>query len=170
MFMIKLLKSKGFTLIELLAVLIILGILITAVSVGVSSSMHSGRVSSTTSSLQLFSSDMETVLAEYGRFTIDDAEDKKMQVLEFISILEQYYLHTYFDKSTLVIHDNFFEVKTSTLLDGWDTPFLFEYCFRDSNAGTCMLVSSGANLRFDTDYVSGNFGDDMLLVVSPKQN
>lgn len=168
--MIKLLKNKGFTLIELLAVLIILGILITAVSIGVSSSMHNGRVSSTTSSLQLFSSDMEIVLAEYGVFVIDQAEDKRMQTLEFISMLEQYYMHTYFDKESLVVYANYFEIATSTQLDGWDSPFLLRYNYAASTAGTCMFISAGANMHFDNSYANGDFGDDLILIVSPKKN
>lgn len=164
----KLLKSKGFTLIELLAVLIVLSILITTVSIGVSSSMHNGRVSSTTNSLQLFAADMETVLAEYGCFIPDDGAETSFQVQEFLAILEQYYLHTYFDRETLRVYSNYFEIQTSTQLDGWDSPFMFKYYFGEPKAGTCLFISSGANMHFEQDYANGNFGDDMILAVSPK--
>lgn len=167
----QLLKNKGFTLIELLAVLIVLGVLITTVSIGVSNSMHSGRISSTTNSLQLFAADIETATSEYGYFTPEqEIGDKRLQVLEFLTLLEQYYLHTYFNRETLQVFDTFFEIKTSTLLDGWDMPFIFRYYFEASKAGTCLFVSSGADRVFSDTYHTGEFGDDMILVVSPKRN
>lgn len=167
--MFRLRQKRGFTLIETLIVLVIMGALITTVTVAVSNSMQKGRISSTTNSLQLFSADMEEVMSQYGVLSISNKETARSQILEFLNLLETYYLHTYFDKDTLIIHDTFFEVQTSTLQDGWNRPFLLRYCFSDINAGFCILVSGGDNEQFDCSaYTNTNFADDVLVAVVPK--
>lgn len=160
-------KGKGFTLIEVLAVVTIIAILITCVSFAVSSTINNGRVSSTTSSLQLFAADTENILAEYGVLTVT-SEDPKAEVLEYLNLIENYYVHTYFSRDTLVINDKYFEIQTSTLVDGWDSPFKLRYCFSEENAGTCMLISPGPDLVFEPQYTVDTFGDDILLIVYPK--
>ena len=162
-----LMKGKGFTLIEVLAVVTIIAILITCVSFAVSSTINNGRVSSTTSSLQLFAADTENILAEYGVLTVT-SEDPKAEVLEYLNLIENYYVHTYFSRDTLVINDKYFEIQTSTLVDGWDSPFKLRYCFSEENAGTCMLISPGPDLVFEPQYTVDTFGDDILLIVYPK--
>lgn len=107
--------NKGFTLIETLIVVVIMGVLITTVTIAVSGSMRQGRISSTTNSLQLFSADMEEVMSQYGVLSITEEDTERSQILEFLNLLETYYLHTYFDKDTLNIYGNFFEIQTSTL-------------------------------------------------------
>lgn len=161
--------NKGFTLIETLIVVVIMGVLITTVTITVSGSMRQGRISSTTNSLQLFSADMEEVMSQYGVLSITEEDTERSQILEFLNLLETYYLHTYFDKDTLNIYDNFFEIQTSTLQDGWDKPFLLRYCFSGVNAGYCLLVSGGDNETIDcTEYTNTSFGDDILVAVIPK--
>lgn len=162
-----LIKGKGFTLIEVLAVVAIIAILITCVSFAVSSTINNGRVSSTTSSLQLFAADTENILAEYGVLTVT-SKDPKAEVLEYLNLIENYYVHTYFNRDTLVINDKYFEIQTSTLVDGWDSPFKLRYCFSEENAGTCMLMSPGPDLVFEPQYTVDTFGDDILLIVYPK--
>lgn len=162
-----LIKGKGFTLIEVLAVVAIIAILITCVSFAVSSTINNGRVSSTTSSLQLFAADTENILAEYGVLTVT-SKDPKAEVLEYLNLIENYYVHTYFNRDTLAINDKYFEIQTSTLVDGWDSPFKLRYCFSEENAGTCMLMSPGPDLVFEPQYTVDTFGDDILLIVYPK--
>lgn len=162
-------NKKGFTLIETLIVVVIMGVLITTVTMAVSGSMRQGRVSSTTNSLQLFSADMEEVMSQYGVLSISEKGVARSRILEFLNLLETYYLHTYFNKSTLEIKDTFFEIETSTLQDGWNKPFLFRYCFSGLNAGCCMLISGGDNEKLDCEtYTNTSFADDILVAVVPK--
>ncbi len=163
----RILKKKGFTLIEVLAVVVIIAILITCVTFAVSSSINNGRISSTTNSLQLFAADTENILAEYGVLVVKDGEPKA-QVLEYLNLIENYYVHTYFNRDTLDISDSYFEIQTSTLVDGWDSPFKMRYCFNEESAGTCMLISPGPDLVFEDEYTTDNFGDDIMLIVYPK--
>lgn len=161
------LSKHGFTLVEVLAVLVIIAILIACTSFLVSSTVSNGRISSTTSSLQLFAADTEEILAEYGVLQIKDG-DKKAQVLEYLNLIEQFYVHTYFNRDTLNVKETYFEIQTSTLLDGWDSPFKMRYSFDGEDAGTCMLISPGADLIFEETYSTDNFGDDIMLIVYPK--
>lgn len=160
-------KKKGFTLIEVLAVVVILAILITCVTFAVSSSINNGRISSTTNSLQLFAADTENILAEYGVLEVEEGEPRA-QILEYLNLIENYYVHTYFNRDTLNVADSYFEIQTSTLVDGWDSPFKMRYCFTKENAGTCMLISPGSDLVFEDEYTTDNFGDDIMLIVYPK--
>ena len=166
--MSKIHSKKGFTLIEVLAVVVILGILIACVSFAVSGTLDKGRLSSTQNSLQLFAADIEEILATYGVLSISDG-DPTPQIKEYLSMIETYYMHTYFDYATLEVKDTYFEILTTTMRDGWDSQFLLRYCFTSEDAGTCMLISPGNNLLFDTEsYTNTYFGDDILLIVYPK--
>ncbi len=163
------LRNKGFTLIETLIVIIIVGALIAVASLAASRAMTKGRITTTENSLQLFSADMDEVLSQYGTLAITDTETAKSQIMEFVNLLETYYLSCYFDKESLVIYDTFFEIQTSSLQDGWDNPFMLRYCFAEANAGYCLLISGGQNKIFDCqEYTNTYFADDILIAVVPK--
>lgn len=163
------LRNKGFTLIETLIVITIVGALIAVATLAASRAMTKGRITTTENSLQLFSADMDEVLSQYGTLVVTDTETAKSQVMEFINLLETYYLSCYFDKESLVIHDTFFEIQTSSLQDGWDNPFKLRYCFSEANAGYCMFISGGENRVFDCqEYTNNYFADDILIAVVPK--
>lgn len=163
------LRNRGFTLIETLIVIVIIGALIAVAALAASRAMTKGRITTTENTLQLFSADMDDVLSQYGTLTITDENTARSQIMEFVNLLETYYLNCYFDKESLVVYDTFFEVQTSSLQDGWDNPFLFRYCFSEANAGCCLLISGGENEVFDCqEYTNSYFGDDILIAVIPK--
>lgn len=164
----RILKKKGFTLIEVLAVVVIIAILITCVTFAVSSSINNGRISSTTNSLQLFAADTENILAEYGVLVVKDGEPKA-QVLEYLNLIENYYVHTYFNRNTLDISDSYFEIQTSTLVDGLGLAIQDAAIASMRKAQVLdMLISPGPDLVFEDEYTTDNFGDDIMLIVYPK--
>lgn len=166
--------KRGFTLIEIIGVMIIIAILTIAAGYTATKAVHRSRIDATAADLQVFASDMEAVLEDIGVVELDPSDSlelRKSKINEYLSIIEQDYLHATFAKDTLVVSDDGFKVSTYELSDPWDSKYTLIYNTDPAKGtpGTCIFASPGPNLNLeDSGYSSGDFQDDILVIITPK--
>ncbi len=167
-------NKKGFTLLELIGAMIIIAILTIAGSITAVNAVKRANIDATAASLQVFASDMESILEDVGvvEFTDPKTDDQeKVVILEYLALIESNYTHTYFDKDTLKIEASRFTIHTRDLQDAWDSKFTLIYNTDPAKGvtGTCILASPGPNLNIESEgYGDGLFSDDILLITKPK--
>lgn len=167
-------KGSGFSFIEFVLCVALLALFGAGATIYGVQQVKKGKITSTTSTLQVFATDMEAILEDLGTIEIEEGSTeiaRKSDILEYIALIEESYTHTHFDKKTLIISESGFEICTDEQIDGWDAKFKLMYNTNSKKGlpGTCILTSSGPNLTFETDgYTKGEFGDDILLIVQPK--
>lgn len=166
--------KRGFTLVEIIGVMIIISILTIAAGYTATKAVQRSRIDATAADLQVFASDMEAVLEDIGVVELDPSDSlelRKSKINEYLSIIEQDYLHATFARETLVVSDSGFKVSTYELIDPWNSKYTLIYNTDAAKGtpGTCIFASPGPNLNLeDTGYSSGDFQDDILVIVTPK--
>ncbi len=167
-------NSRGFTLIEIVGATIIIAIL-TIAGVNISSgAVYRSRIDAATMDLQIFATDMEAVLEDIGVVdlkTSDKMDYKTTKIKEYLHVIEKDYTHTTFNLDTLDVSASRFTIETYELLDPWNNHYRLTYNTDRSmgKPGTCILASAGPNRVFEDDgYPDGVFGDDILVVITPR--
>ena len=166
--------KRGFTLVEIIGVMIIISILTIAAGYTSTKAVQRSRIDATAADLQVFASDMEAVLEDIGVVELDPSDSldlRKSKINEYLSIIEQDYLHATFDRDTLVVSNSGFKVSTYELMDPWDSKYTLIYNTDTAKGvpGTCIFASPGPNLNLEeTEYSSGDFQDDILVMITPK--
>ena len=170
---IRRLSNKGYTITELIIVMIILSILFVGLYTTYNRHIVNSRIDTVEGNLVVFKSDIEAYIEDYGVFNVNPsatADYKASRIKNYLNKLSTDYLHMTFDMDSLNIANGSFYVDTHTT-DPWNGKYRM-FVNTDPGTATCgttILSSAGPNLRFTSStYASGDFGDDILVVIVPK--
>lgn len=167
-------NKAGFSMIEIVGVIVIVALLTVAGGLGIPRLIDNSRTDSTFAQLQVFASDTEAVLEDIGyvEFKPADTESfKASEIAQYINQLEADYSHAYFDRATLSITANGFQIATLDLQDPWGSPYYLIYNTNPAKGkpGACTFASPGPNMQLESaGYGSKDFADDILVIVDPK--
>lgn len=191
-------SKKGLTLVEILVVILIISILIAISSGQYNKLMNNSRVKNVGNDLSGWMSDINQYIEDYGAFKIRTTEAEISSENEYLSylyygdktvgvsgitkgssnyasssplnILQSYCTNSFviedpeldvdFEKQYIIL-------TTKSKKDPWGQKYKI-IC--DTKKGTIIVTSAGIDTQFSMKYYSeGKFGDDIILVVSPKE-
>ena len=173
---------KGITLIEIIIVLVIVGIIMVGFGNSASKQVKNASRSDVENTLNVMASNLSDAYYDLGNPAYvreeDDGAGNKMIVHDidgfkkFLSILESEYMGVKFDKDNIDADDllpNGFKVEIIEPLDAYEQTYKCWFVSKEGMQRYAMIVSGGDDMIVDTtNYASGNYGDDILLLIYPK--
>lgn len=163
-------NRNGFNMVELVIVMVILSILALVGAGTYNKSISNARREVTANTMQIFATNMEEVYGDLGVFEISQSSEKERDTIDYLYEITDTYLNFTFDMDTLTMTGEGFTVMTKTLQDGWGQNMKFYMTIGKINP-RAMLISSGDNLIFDdSNYTAGEFKDDMVMLMKPKED
>ena len=170
-------NKKGFSLIEVMIVVVIIGILFTGIMFFGSAVSKKANINSVNSQLRLLNSSIETMLQTKGKLILPPnvpplSQADQTTVTNYISSMANDFCKVDFDMLSLQYKTGGIIIKTKTLLDPWGSAYTMMINTDNTNANGGMIIfaSSGPDGKTSlSTYKNGQFGDDILIMISPKK-
>lgn len=163
-------KAKGFTFVEILAVLAVMGILITGITVTFSKAWQNNRVDACESELREMVTGFKSYITDYGNITVDSSMDFDAVVGEIIATLNSKYLPYDVDISSIAPDKSSVTLETKLKTDPWKNQYIL-HVYTDSEGsvpGLIVIASNGPDSKSNsTEYSSENYGDDIVAIIKP---
>ena len=169
-------NKRGFTLIEVMIVITIIGILFTGILFYGNAVSKKANINSVNSQLRLLNSDIETMLQTKGKLLLPPTVPPLSQtdqtiVTNYITSMANDFCKVDFDMSTLQYKTGGIIIQTKTLMDAWGNPYTMMINTDNTSAsgGLIIFASPGPDGKLSLNtYKNGQFGDDILIMISPK--
>lgn len=168
-------KRQGFTLVEILASIVIIGILTTVVSVSYNRAWMNSQTDTCESELRDMSNAFSSFFMDYGNIVIKPDDHYEAVLEDILEILNKQYLPHHIEVTEIAPDKKSVKLTTSVKTDPFGNKYSFDiYTYggddRDSVAGLVLIHSKGADGKSNlTKYKDGDYGDDAISVVEPKQ-
>lgn len=158
-------RMSGFTLQSLL-IAIAIGAVLTVSGYGAYSVQTAKTLKQTTTTdLTMMASGFQSAMSDIGapQFETDQVDQFKT----YLSSLEEDHVGVTFNADSVEAITNGFKVDGINPLDAYKQPYHFRFTTADGKIPSVMIISYGPNLLSDeTGYDAGNFGDDIVAVVT----
>lgn len=167
-------NKKGFTLQEVLIAVAIIGILVAIMIPTINTSISRSRTNSAENDLRVFNSQMETMLSEQGKLTIDSSDNwsdaDKETAIKYLKAMSSDYCKINFDFTHIKYYTGGLSIPTLTKEDPWGSQYfiMINTDSKSAEGGTIIFASAGPNGVFSTKtYKEGKFSDDVLVTIVP---
>lgn len=177
-------NKRGFTLIEILVVLLIIGLIVGMSVTRIETTRTNNNIDTVEADLRVFSLDINNYNLDHGGLMIEDCttyddasyrKEAKILITKFSN-----YLTNGFDVDNMIatvdtVNDKCkIQVKTTLKEDPWGNKYV---ALIDAKTGNLIITSNGPDLKPSKEgpnpddysmYSSGEFGDDVLVIIQLK--
>lgn len=160
----------GLSLIELVVVLIIVAIVLIGFGSSASVQVKRASRSDVENELNVMASNLSDAYYDLGNPAFNPTvPDDQTRFGKFLLTVGTEYMGCVFDETTLRPTTNGFYVEIKEPLDAYEQTYKCWFVTVDNLSRYCMICSGGDNTIVEqTGYASGNYADDIVLVVYPK--
>lgn len=167
--------KKAFTLVEIMATIVIIGVVTVAAYGAYDTTITNAKIDATETDLRAYSQSISSYFADYTEIKIDDtlsvsAYNDKAD--EIIDLLNRQYLPTDIKRIETASDRTSFTCETTFKKDPWNNKYMVYVNTKAATglpAGTVIVASCGKDgISSSSTYVAGEFGDDILAIIEPK--
>lgn len=167
--------KKAFTLVEIMATIVIIGVITVAAYGAYDTAVTNAKIDATETDLRAYSQSISSYFADYTEIKIDDTltdDAYNTKADEIVDLLNRQYLPTNIERVETASDRTSFTCETTFKKDPWNNKYQVYVNTKAATglpAGTVIIASYGKDgLSSSSTYVSGEFGDDILAIVEPK--
>lgn len=160
---------KGTNLVELMAVILIIGILVVGFATSYAKNIKKANRDQTVNELSVFSTSFGDAYYDLGIQHFDPASQVD-DFKSFLSTLERGYVSCTFDLESVNPTTNGFTVMVKSPLSVYESQYKCWFTTKEGAASLVMIACAGEDGNFsEGTYGLKEYGDDIVLVVSPKE-
>lgn len=163
-------RRKGLSLIELVVVLIIVAIVLVGFGASAQTQVKRASRSDVENELNVMASNLSDAYYDLGNPSFNPSEPTDVdRFKKFLITLGSEYMGCTFDETTVKPTSNGFYVEIKDPLDSYEQTYKCWFVTVSNLSRYAMICSGGDNTIVEqTGYASGNYSDDIVLVVYPK--
>lgn len=161
---------KGFNMLEIIVGIVLVGIISVGVGNSASKNMKKATREAVQNELQMFSTNISNAYYDIGPPIVDAGDPNAQTKFEnYLKTLAGEYMSVQFDMASLTPTTNGYSVEISQPLDAFESRYTCWFITDSSVMPYIMIASGGENGQIDSaGYSTQNYGDDLLLIVKPK--
>lgn len=167
--------KKAFTLVEIMATIVIIGI-VTVIGYGAyDTTVTNAKIDATETDLRAYSQSISSYFTDYTEIKIDDTltdDAYNAKADEIVDLLNRQYLPTDIRRVETATDRTSFTCETTFKKDPWNKKYMVYVNTKAATglpAGTVIVASFGKDgISSSSTYSSGDFGDDILAIIEPK--
>ncbi len=159
---------SGLSLVELIVVLVIVVLVIVGFGASAAKQTKRANRSDVENELNVMAQNLSDAYYDLGNPVFNPGTDQA-GFENFLKIVQSEYLGCEFDFDTVTPYANGFTVEIASPKDVFEQRYKCWFITVDTIDRYAMICSGGENTEIESDgYASGNYSDDIVLVVKPK--
>ena len=164
--------KKCFTLIEIIAVIAIVGILITAGTVGFNRSWQNSKIDSCEADMREIAAGLQSYILDYGNIVLEADEKYQDGISDVVGILNKNYLSYDFEIEDIADDKKSVSLVSKIKEDSWNNKYRLKiYTEKDGEVteGLAVVISNGPDCKSNIEkYEDENYGDDIIAIIEPR--
>lgn len=167
-------KKNAFTFAEILCAIAVIGILITATSIGVNRLWQNNRIDICEADMREMTTGLKNYLTDYGTIKIEAGDGYEEASNEIIEQLNRMYLPYKVNLVSIAEDKRSMKLKTAVKDDPWGNSYQMDvYTYNGDDAdvpcGVVIISSNGADSVSNKEYYGeSNYGDDVIAIIEPE--
>lgn len=165
--------KKCFTLVEIIIVISVIGILITAGTVGFNRAWQNSRIDTCEADMREITAGIQSYMLDYGNIVLEADETYEESVSDIVNILNKSYLPYEFEVEYIADDKKVVSLISKIKNDPWNSKYrlkIYTEKYGEIKGGLAVVTSNGPDcISNEEEYEDENYADDIIAIVEPRE-